>query len=130
MIAVTFTFGRTTAGVRVDGTSSIKPVRVVVEVGDWEHECCGPAYERDSLVELTCRDVSEPGASAARFVESHHDLGSESGIVRVRGRIADIHIRTPIRQRRRSRGYPAAGRCGGSTRTTTDTSSGPGPASR
>jgi len=32
---------------------------IVVEVGDWEHECCGPAYERNSVVDVTCLVVTE-----------------------------------------------------------------------
>lgn len=36
---------------------SITGMRVVVELGDWEHACCGPAYERDALVEVTCLAV-------------------------------------------------------------------------
>ncbi len=33
-------------------------VDIVVEVGDWEHECCGPAYERGQVVDLTCMVVT------------------------------------------------------------------------
>ncbi|GAA1432298.1 hypothetical protein GCM10009616_21450 [Microlunatus lacustris] len=45
-------------------------MRVVVEVGGWEHECCGPAYEREQVVALTCLVV--PGRVAEVGVE-HRD---------------------------------------------------------
>lgn len=61
-----------------------------MEVGDWEHECCGPAYERDSVVELSCLVVS--GTVGTRYVESHHGLGGEVEPVDVRGRVDDLRI--------------------------------------
>jgi hypothetical protein len=67
-------------------------MRIVVEVGDWEHECCGPAYERDSVVELTCLVVSGQAEPPTRYVESHHDLTARPTTARVRGRVADICI--------------------------------------
>lgn len=67
-------------------------VRVVVEVGGWEHECCGPAYEVDTVVRLTCWLVSGGGGQEARYVETHHDLASEKGTTLVRGRVTDIRV--------------------------------------
>lgn len=65
-------------------------MRVAVEVGGWEHECCGPAYERDALVELTCLAVVGP-AGVPRYAETHHDRGARDTVT-VRGRIADLEI--------------------------------------
>jgi hypothetical protein len=66
-------------------------VETVVEVGDWEHECCGPAYERDSLVELSCLVVPGSGG-VVRYLETHHGPSGEVEPVEVRGRVADVHI--------------------------------------
>lgn len=68
---------------------------MVVEVGDWEHECCGPAYERDSVVELTCLVVAGPDGGTSRYVESHHCLTGSHRTVEFRGRVADVHIVHP-----------------------------------
>jgi hypothetical protein len=67
-------------------------VRIVVEVGGWEHECCGPAYERDALAQLTCHIVSAPDGTAARYVESRHGSASPQTTTEVRGRVVDLHI--------------------------------------
>lgn len=67
-------------------------MRIVVEVGDWEHECCGPSYERDSIVGIDCLVASGPDTAAARYVESHHDFTTGQGVKKVRGRIADLRI--------------------------------------
>jgi len=67
-------------------------MHIVVEVGDWEHECCGPAYERDSMVELTCLVVPGPDDAGVRYVESHHELTTRHNTVEVRGRMADLWI--------------------------------------
>ena len=64
----------------------------VVEIGDWEHECCGSTYERNSVVELTCLVVSGRDGNA-RYVESHHDLTTRHPTTTVSGRVADIAIR-------------------------------------
>jgi hypothetical protein len=37
-----------------DCVSRVSVVDVVVEVGDWEHECCGEAIERNQLVDFQC----------------------------------------------------------------------------
>ena len=61
---------------------------VRVEVGDWEHECCGSAIERDDVVDLGClrrRDAD----GRVRLIETHHDSPIET---RVRGRVVDILV--------------------------------------
>jgi hypothetical protein len=68
---------------------------IVVEVGDWEHECCGPAYERDSVVDVTCLVVPEPDGSGVRYVESHHDLTTRHPVIQLRGRVSDLCIEHP-----------------------------------
>lgn len=67
----------------------------VVEVGDWQHECCGPSYERGSTVEITCLVVSGADGTPDRYVETHHELTSRHPVVTVRGRVADLHIQHP-----------------------------------
>ena len=69
-------------------------MHTVIEVGGWEHECCGPAYERDTVVDLTCLAVSADDGSA-RLVESHHDLSTQRSTTRVTGRVVDIAIQHP-----------------------------------
>ena len=68
---------------------------MVVEVGDWEHECCGPAYERDAVVELTCLVVAGPDGATSRYVESHHGLTTAHRTVEFRARVADVRIVHP-----------------------------------
>jgi len=63
-----------------------------VEVGDWEHECCGPAYERDSVVEVTCVVIPADVNLPTRYVASNHDLGAGQDTIEVHGRVADICI--------------------------------------
>jgi len=68
-----------------------RAVDVVVEVGGWEHQCCGPAIERDQLVDLGClRTTGSDGQ--ATLTETHHHLEAE---VRVRGRVHDIQVLDP-----------------------------------
>jgi hypothetical protein len=67
-------------------------VDTVVEVGGWEHECCGPSYERDAVVTCTCAVVPDDD-SPARYVESHHDVATDQETVVVQGRVVDIHVR-------------------------------------
>ncbi|SDU86395.1 hypothetical protein SAMN04488544_1145 [Microlunatus sagamiharensis] len=64
----------------------------MVEVGGWEHECCGPSFERGSFVELTCLDLSGSDPSSTRYVESHHELSSRRRTVTHRGRVADVAV--------------------------------------
>ncbi len=70
-------------------------MHTVVEVGGWEHECCGPSYERNTIVELTCFALPDEGGTATRYVESHHDLASEHHTTLIRGRVADVRVRHP-----------------------------------
>lgn len=63
-----------------------------VEIDNWEHGCCGPAYELDTVVELTCRIIPARDGST-RYVESHHDLSTEHATTTIRGRVADIAIK-------------------------------------
>jgi hypothetical protein len=66
-------------------------VDVVVEVGGWEHECCGDAIERDQLVDLRCIRSEDPDGRA-RLVESHHGGLDVAADERVRGRVTEIHV--------------------------------------
>lgn len=68
---------------------------MVVEVSDWEHECCGPAYERDSSVAVTCLVVAGPDPATTRYLASHHSLATSHRTVEVRGRVADVRIVHP-----------------------------------
>jgi len=62
-------------------------VDVVVEVGGWEHECCGPALERGQVVDLGClRLAGDDGRP--RLVETHHDHAPV--VERVQGRVVDL----------------------------------------
>lgn len=67
----------------------------VVEVGGWEHECCGSSYERQAVLDLTCLVIRRQDRTPVRYVESHHDVTSQRDTVRLRGRVADIWIRHP-----------------------------------
>ena len=61
---------------------------VVVEVGGWEHECCGEAIERNQLVDLGCIRYVDPGGEL-HLVETHHHIDPDE---RVRGRVTEIHV--------------------------------------
>ena len=61
---------------------------VVIEVGGWEHECCGEAIERDALVDFMCLRGTDDNGQVT-LTETHHDL--EPGM-RIRGRVRDIHV--------------------------------------
>ena len=66
-------------------------VDVEVEVGGWEHECCGQAIERDQLVDLDCLHVA--GADGqVRLVQTNHHPEPEE---RVRGRVRDLQVVRP-----------------------------------
>ena len=61
---------------------------VVVEVGDWEHECCGPAIERDQVVDLDClRVVGDDGR--VRLIETHHGDPADE---RIQGRVTELQV--------------------------------------
>jgi hypothetical protein len=61
---------------------------VIVEVGDWEHECCGQAIERGQVVDLGCTRWQDPDGRV-HLIETHHDSRTET---RVRGRVVDIVV--------------------------------------
>jgi hypothetical protein len=66
-------------------------VDVVVEVGDWEHECCGEAIERNQVVDLRC--IRYTGADGiTRLAESRHGGVGVSADERVQGRVVEIHV--------------------------------------
>jgi hypothetical protein len=67
-------------------------MQTVVEVGEWEHECCGPSYERDTVVELTCFVVVGPEPAPTRYVESHHGLTTQHDTIQIRGRVVALAI--------------------------------------
>lgn len=64
---------------------------VVVEVGDWEHECCGGPIERDQVVDFTCLLITEPGAQP-RLIETHYELEGARPVERIQGRVVDIEV--------------------------------------
>ncbi len=62
-----------------------------MEVGGWDHECCGPARERHQLVDLGClRTTGWDGQPA--LTETRHHLEPE---VRVRGRVV-VPVAEPV----------------------------------
>jgi hypothetical protein len=65
-------------------------VDVVVEVGDWEHECCGEAIERNQLVDFRCIHYEGPDGQI-RLIETHHGLDVPAD-ARVRGRVTEIQV--------------------------------------
>ncbi|MPQ99576.1 hypothetical protein GB931_16960 [Modestobacter sp. I12A-02628] len=65
---------------------------VVVEVGGWEHECCGEAIERDQLVDFSCIPYPDPDGRL-RLIESHHGGLDVAADVQVAGRVTDIQVR-------------------------------------
>jgi hypothetical protein len=68
----------------------VAAVDVVVEVGGWEHACCGEAIERNQLVDLRCIPSTEPDGRV-RLVESHHE-SDVPATARVQGRVAEIEV--------------------------------------
>jgi hypothetical protein len=65
-------------------------VDLVVEVGDWEHECCGEAIERDQLVDFQCIRYMGPDGRM-RLIETHHGLDVPAD-VRVQGRVIWLEV--------------------------------------
>jgi hypothetical protein len=65
-------------------------VDVVVAVGDWEHECCGKAIERNQLVDFQCIHHKGPDGRI-RLIETHHGLDVPAD-ARVRGRVTEIQV--------------------------------------
>jgi hypothetical protein len=66
-------------------------VDVVVELGGWEHECCGEAIERNQPVDFTCIRHSGP-EGRMRLIETHHGGLDVPADERVRGRTTEIHV--------------------------------------
>lgn len=58
---------------------------VVVEVGGWEHECCGPPIERGQMIALGCIRIDDGGA--IQLLETHHDYDVDEV---VEGRVVDL----------------------------------------
>jgi len=83
-------------------------VDVVVEVGGWEHECCGPAIERDQVVDFECIIFAEPDAQP-RLVETHHDLDIVQPTVRIQGRVVDLDVVHDDGSTRSILGVPSGG---------------------
>ncbi|WP_380171679.1 hypothetical protein ACFEMC_21400 [Kineococcus sp. DHX-1] len=64
---------------------------VVVEVEGWEHECCGPAYERGQVVDLACMVVTEADGTTS-LVDTRHEMGVTWPVEHVRGRVVDLEV--------------------------------------
>jgi hypothetical protein len=60
------------------------PEPVVVLVGGWEHECCGPAVEVGDVVEYWV----VPADGARRYEEVRHD---DARTQTIRGRVVDLY---------------------------------------
>lgn len=67
----------------------------MVEVGGWEHSCCGASFDRGAVVAVTCREQQGTDAAGPRHVESHHELTTRFGTVTHRGRVADVAVVHP-----------------------------------
>ncbi len=73
--------------------------RLEVEVGGWEHDCCGPELLRFTSVEWTVIPVA-----GGPFVETHHGMDETEGlkVIEVVGTIVELEAidrdgsRTPI----------------------------------
>lgn len=87
---------------------------VVVEAGGWEHACCGPAIERNQLVDLSCLRVLPPDGEV-NLSETHHDLEPD---IRVQDESETFRSRAPGNLLSRCFAYRAGRPCGASTRTT------------
>lgn len=74
-----------------DRPGIVAAVDVVVEVGGWEHECCGEAIERNQLVDFHCIRFTGPDGRL-RLVESHHGGLSVAADERVQGRVIEIQV--------------------------------------
>ncbi|WP_380160570.1 hypothetical protein [Kineococcus sp. R86509] len=81
------------AGPADDAGSSEHAQDLVVEVGGWEHDCCGPAIERNAVIELSVYPWTGPDGRE-RLVEGRHDIGEAGTPVyqRVRGRVTNLHV--------------------------------------
>ncbi|WP_405371797.1 MULTISPECIES: hypothetical protein [unclassified Microbacterium] len=73
--------------------------RLEVEVGGWEHSCCGPELRRFTKVDWTVFTAPD-----GRLVETHHGLDDLQGleVIQVAGTIVELEAverdgsRTPI----------------------------------
>ena len=63
-------------------------MEVVVEVGGWEHACCGPAVERHEVVDFSCTRAAHRDGRPY-FICTHHDV---EPVERVRGWVVDICV--------------------------------------
>ena len=64
-------------------------VNILVEVGGWEHECCGAALERRSEITLTCISPDER-FDGGHLVYSTH--GMKSPAYRCAGHVVDLWL--------------------------------------
>lgn len=62
-----------------------------MEVGGWEHACCGRAVERNELVDFECFPHEEPD-DRVRLIESHHGGLDVPTSERIRGRVTEIQV--------------------------------------
>ncbi len=60
-------------------------------VGGWEHECCGPSYERGQVVDVACVVVTTQDGTTS-LVETRHEIGVIWPIEHVRGRVVDVEV--------------------------------------
>lgn len=61
---------------------------VVIQVGGWEHECCGEAIEVNQIIDFGCL-APRQASGEERIIKTHHD---DEPDVRVRGRVIDISV--------------------------------------
>ena len=64
-------------------------VNILVEVGGWEHECCGAALERRSEVTLTCISPGERSDGGDLGYSTH---GIKSPVYRCTGYVLDLWL--------------------------------------
>ena len=81
--------------------------RLEVEVGGWEHGCCGPELVRFTRVEWTVT-VAPDG----RLVETHHDL-EDLDVTTVTGTIVDLEALSAGGSRARIARVPSGSALGG-----------------
>ena len=73
----------------VSAVANVTPMTARIEVGGWEHSCCGPEIRRGESVRWDCIRAED-----SRLVETHHDLEGLS-IEKVDGIVEDILVRHP-----------------------------------
>lgn len=67
-------------------------MNTAVQVGGWEHACCGPEYALDTVVGFRCLVERDPAGGVSRYVECRHEIAVDHGMVRVHGRVVDIRV--------------------------------------